>query len=91
MSTPNPQSLADAMKTGFEDRPSNRLSSMATTEQPAPFAVPLDQDAYEVALDHIEPDVVHIMADGRIVKTGGPDLALEVERDGYAGILAEVE
>jgi ParB/RepB/Spo0J family partition protein len=56
MSTPNPQSLADAMKTGFEGRPSNRLSSMATTEQPAPFAVPLDQDAYQVALDHIEPD-----------------------------------
>jgi len=56
MSTPNPQSLADAMKNGFEGRPSNRLSSMATTEQTAPFAVPLDQDAYEVALDHIEPD-----------------------------------
>jgi ParB family chromosome partitioning protein len=29
---------------------------MATSEQSAPFAVPLDQDAYEVALDHIEPD-----------------------------------
>ena len=29
------------------------------------------------------------MADGRIVRTGGPDLALEVERNGYAGILAE--
>jgi Fe-S cluster assembly ATP-binding protein len=29
------------------------------------------------------------MADGRIVKTGGPDLALEVEKNGYAGILAE--
>ena len=41
-------------------------------------------------LDHIHPDVVHIMADGRIVKTGGPDLALEVERNGYAEILAEV-
>lgn len=56
MSTPNSQSLADAMKTGFQDRPSGRLSSMASTDQPQPFAVPLDQDAYEVALDHIEPD-----------------------------------
>jgi Fe-S cluster assembly ATP-binding protein len=45
---------------------------------------------YQRLLDHIRPDVVHIMADGRIVKTGGPDLALEVEQNGYADILAEV-
>jgi Fe-S cluster assembly ATP-binding protein len=45
---------------------------------------------YQRLLDHIRPDVVHIMADGRIVKSGGPELALEVENNGYAGILAEV-
>ena len=45
---------------------------------------------YQRLLDHIAPDVVHIMADGRIVKTGGPELALEVETNGYADILAEV-
>jgi Fe-S cluster assembly ATP-binding protein len=45
---------------------------------------------YQRLLDHIRPDVVHIMADGRIVRSGGPDLALEVERNGYADILAEV-
>ena len=45
---------------------------------------------YQRLLNHIEPDVVHIMADGRIVKTGGPDLALEVETNGYADILLEV-
>ena len=45
---------------------------------------------YQRLLDHIQPDVVHIMADGRIVKTGGPDLALEVENNGYADILGEV-
>ena len=45
---------------------------------------------YQRLLDHIRPDVVHIMADGRIVKTGGPDLALEVERNGYGDLLAEV-
>jgi Fe-S cluster assembly ATP-binding protein len=45
---------------------------------------------YQRLLDHIAPDVVHIMADGRIIKTGGPDLAIEVENNGYAGILAEV-
>ena len=45
---------------------------------------------YQRLLDHIKPDVVHIMANGRIIKSGGPDLALEVENNGYADILAEV-
>ncbi len=45
---------------------------------------------YQRLLNHIKPDVVHIMANGRIVKTGGPELALEVEQNGYADILAEV-
>ena len=45
---------------------------------------------YQRLLDHIKPDVVHIMAAGRIVKTGGPELALEVETNGYADILNEV-
>ncbi|MFT7390668.1 MAG: Fe-S cluster assembly ATP-binding protein, partial [Paracoccaceae bacterium] len=45
---------------------------------------------YQRLLDHITPDVVHIMADGRIIKTGGPELALEVEHNGYAGLLGEV-
>ena len=45
---------------------------------------------YQRLLDHIKPDVVHIMADGRIVKNGGPELALEVENNGYSDILAEV-
>ena len=43
---------------------------------------------YQRLLDHIRPDVVHIMADGRIVASGGPELALEVETNGYADILA---
>jgi Fe-S cluster assembly ATP-binding protein len=45
---------------------------------------------YQRLLDHIKPDVVHIMANGRIIKSGGPELALEVEQNGYADILAEV-
>ncbi len=44
---------------------------------------------YQRLLDHIKPDVVHIMANGRIVKTGGPELALEVENNGYSEILSE--
>ena len=45
---------------------------------------------YQRLLDHIKPDFVHIMAAGRIVKTGGPELALEVENNGYADLLSEV-
>ena len=45
---------------------------------------------YQRLLDHIKPDVVHIMANGRIIKSGGPALALEVENNGYADILEEV-
>ncbi len=45
---------------------------------------------YQRLLDHIRPDVVHIMADGRIVQTGGPDLALQVEQSGYGDILKSV-
>ena len=56
MSTPNPQSLAEAMKIGFQDRRTGRLSSMASTDRPEPFAIPLDQDAYDVVIDHIDPD-----------------------------------
>ncbi len=44
---------------------------------------------YQRLLDHIVPDVVHIMSDGRIVETGGADLALRVEREGYEKIKGE--
>ena len=44
---------------------------------------------YQRLLDHIAPDFVHIMADGRIIRSGGPELALEVEQNGYADLLAE--
>jgi Fe-S cluster assembly ATP-binding protein len=38
---------------------------------------------YQRLLDHIKPDVVHVMARGRIAASGGPELALELERNGY--------
>lgn len=41
---------------------------------------------YQRLLDYIKPDVVHVLADGRIVETGGPELALELEEHGYAWI-----
>ena len=39
---------------------------------------------YQRLLDHIVPDVVHVLSRGRIVKTGDKDLALELEKNGYA-------
>ena len=41
---------------------------------------------YQRLLDYIVPDYVHVLADGRIVKSGGPDLALELENKGYGWV-----
>ena len=38
---------------------------------------------YQRLLDYIKPDVVHVLADGRIVESGGPELALQLEEHGY--------
>ena len=38
---------------------------------------------YQRLLDYIVPDFVHVLADGRIVKSGGKELALELEAKGY--------
>ncbi|HQT65589.1 MAG: Fe-S cluster assembly ATPase SufC [Acidocella sp. 20-57-95] len=43
---------------------------------------------YQRLLDHIVPDYVHVLAAGRIVRSGGPELALELEAHGYAGLEA---
>ena len=40
-------------------------------------------------LDHLVPNRVHVLAHGRIVRSGGPELAKELERNGYGAILAE--
>ncbi|KAB7767016.1 MULTISPECIES: Fe-S cluster assembly ATPase SufC [Xanthomonas] len=45
---------------------------------------------YQRLLDYIKPDVVHVLADGRIVQTGGPELALELEAHGYAWLKERV-
>jgi Fe-S cluster assembly ATP-binding protein len=45
---------------------------------------------YQRLLNHIKPHFVHIMMNGRIVKEGGPELALELEEKGYEGLRSEV-
>ena len=44
---------------------------------------------YQRLLDYIEPDFVHVLADGRIIRSGGKELALELEDKGYAWVLEE--
>jgi Fe-S cluster assembly ATP-binding protein len=44
---------------------------------------------YQRLLDYIVPDFVHVLVNGKIVKSGGPELALELEAKGYSGREAE--
>lgn len=46
---------------------------------------------YQRILNYIKPDVVHVMMDGRIVQSGGPDLALRLEAEGYDWIRDQIE
>ncbi len=46
---------------------------------------------YQRSLNYIRPDVVHVMMDGRIIETGGPDLALSLEEHGYDWVREKVE
>ena len=38
---------------------------------------------YQRLLDYIRPDVVHVLIDGRVIKTGGPELAQQIEDKGF--------
>ena len=44
---------------------------------------------YQRLLDYIKPDYVHVMSNGKIVRSGGKELALELENDGYAFLGAD--
>ena len=43
---------------------------------------------YQRLLDYVRPDFVHVLSDGKITRTGGPELALELEREGYRELAA---
>ncbi|MYZ04721.1 Fe-S cluster assembly ATPase SufC [Lactobacillus salivarius] len=45
---------------------------------------------YQRLLNYIVPDYVHVMMDGQLVKTGGPDLAIRLEKEGYAKLRDEL-
>ena len=46
---------------------------------------------YQRLLDYVVPDRVHVLVGGRIVRSGGPELAMALERDGYAGLSAAAD
>ena len=56
--------------TGFNKLRTEKTSAMVITH-------------YQRLLDYIKPDVVHVLIDGKIVKTGGPDLARKIEDEGF--------
>jgi len=68
----------DALKTV------SRGVQIARTRKPNMIVIVITH--YQRILDHLKPDVVHILMDGRIVKTGGNDLVGKVELEGYVGI-----
>ena len=41
---------------------------------------------YQRLLNYVVPDVIHVLSQGRIVKSGGKELALELEQHGYSGL-----
>ena len=45
---------------------------------------------YQRLLDYLKPDIVHVLLDGRIVKTDGPELAQEIEKRGFDWIRKEM-
>ena len=65
-----------------------RVVSQGINAMRAPDKTILLITHYQRLLDYVEPDFIHVMVDGRIVKTGDKSLALELEREGYGAIAA---
>lgn len=66
-----------------------RIVGDAITQLRKPTNATIVITHYQRLLDHVVPDVVHVLAGGRIIKSGGADLALRLEKDGYDWILSE--
>jgi Fe-S cluster assembly ATP-binding protein len=65
-----------------------RIVSEGVNAQRGPQFSALVITHYQRLLDYIVPDRVHVLAGGRIIRSGGPELAHELERDGYAQVIA---
>ena len=77
-------SLASALRTGELERlPGRRDEDWRWTDLRSPDRAMLVITHYQRLLDYIKPDRVHVLAGGRIVASGGPELAHELEAKGY--------
>ena len=87
-----PRQVLDAMQTFYETTNANvargvyAIAEEATNEMEAarPSMGVLLSTHYQRILQALQPDVVHILVDGRIVETGGPELSRQLEREGFA-------
>ena len=68
--------------------PSASACARAIFRNSAPDKAVLLITHYQRLLDYVEPDFVHVLADGKIVASGGPELAKTLEREGYAAVAA---
>jgi Fe-S cluster assembly ATP-binding protein len=67
-----------------------RVVSEGINRMRAPDRATLLITHYQRLLDYVVPDFIHVLVDGRIVRTGGPELAHELEAEGYAGLGAAI-
>jgi Fe-S cluster assembly ATP-binding protein len=65
-----------------------RVVSDGINRMRAPDRATLLITHYQRLLDYVVPDFIHVLVDGRIVRTGGPELAHVLEADGYASLAA---
>ena len=78
---PSPIAIADETDSGYID--ALRIVSEGVNRLSGPELGVLVITHYQRILNYIKPQYVHIMLDGRIVESGGPDLALHLEEQGY--------
>ena len=81
-------SILDETDSGL-DVDALRIVAEGVNKLRTPRTSPIVITHYERLLDLIKPSVIHILYQGRIVKTGGPELALEIEKRGYDWIKEE--
>jgi Fe-S cluster assembly ATP-binding protein len=81
-------SILDETDSGL-DIDALRIVGEAVTRLKKPANATILITHYQRLLDHIAPDVVHVLSGGRIIRTGGPELALQLEERGYDWLLKE--
>ncbi|MBK1665757.1 Fe-S cluster assembly ATPase SufC [Rhodospirillum rubrum] len=79
--------ILDEMDSGL-DIDALRIAAQGVNDMRSPDRAILCITHYQRLLDYIVPDFVHVLADGKIVKSGGKELALELEEKGYAEFVA---